>query len=202
MDVETISFTRRRLPHWQVCGRSYFVTFRLRGSLPIELVLSLKKEREELQKRAAEEDEIIEFQRYEFKKIEAVLDSVNNDVNGFLGREDIAPMLMDSFENLEKIYCWRFPSYVIMPNHVHCLCVADKTGKNAGLVEVLSLFKQFTGKRINNVLDRKGKRVWVDENFDHWCRSSDKEESVKRYIADNPVKAGLVKQSEEWKWQK
>ena len=30
---ETISFSRRNLPHWRVIGRSYFVTFRLHGSL-------------------------------------------------------------------------------------------------------------------------------------------------------------------------
>jgi len=69
------------------------------------------------------------------------------------------------------------------------------------MTDVVGLFKRYTARRINDVMNRQG-RVWVDENFDHWCRKSDKVERVKKYIANNPVKAKLVNKSEDWKWQK
>ena len=202
MSVETIAFTRRRLPHWRVQGKSYFVTFRLRNSLPEEVVLRLKRQRDVLLSKEHNDDELYEFQRKEFKEIEMILDSVSNGENAYLAKDDIAPVLMDAFERLENKYCWRFPSFVIMPNHVHCLCVADKAGEEAGLTRIFALFKQFTGREINKIMKQVGNRVWVDENFDHWCRTADKEESVKRYIANNPVKARLARNGSDWKWKK
>jgi REP-associated tyrosine transposase len=201
MSIKTISFTRRQLPHWQVYGKASFVTFRLRGSLPESVLLKLNAERDAILVQSNNEAELYEFQRYEFKAIEAILDSVKNSENSYLANDNIAPVLMTAFETLEDKYCWRFPSFVIMPNHIHCLCIADKTGKQITLKKILSLFKSFTGKEINKILNRPG-RVWVDENFDHWCRIPGKEASVKRYIANNPVKAGLVTNSQNWQWQK
>jgi putative transposase len=201
MPTDTISFKRRRLPHWQVSGKAYFATFRLRNSLPKNVVLELKKEREELLRKGSSDDKMQEFYRHEFKKMEMILDSVRNDANAYLTEKEIAPFLMDAFEHLTNKYCWRFPSFVIMPNHVHCLSIADKSGEKISLTRVFGLYKRFTGKKINEMLARKG-RVWVDENFDHWCRTPDKEERVKKYIANNPVKARLVKNSSDWKWRK
>ena len=73
-----------------------------------------------------------------------------------------------------------------MPNHIHCLCVSDKTGKRKHLTEIIGLYKRYTGRQINTILSKKG-RVWVDENFDHWCRTPEKVESVKRYIINNQL---------------
>jgi REP element-mobilizing transposase RayT len=44
--------------------------------------------------------------------------------------------------------------------------------------------------------------MWVDENFDHWCRTPEKVAGVIRYIKNNPVKARLVTKSEDWPWMK
>ncbi len=201
MNNETILFSRRRLPHWEVYGKSYFVTFRLRGSLPREVILNLQKQRDILLSKDHNEKELLQFQREEFQEIERVLDSVNNEDNAFLTRDDTAPILMESFDFLEEKYCWRFSSFVIMPNHVHCLCLADKKGEQINLTGIFALLKKYTAREINKILNKRG-RMWVDENFDHWCRTVDKEESIKKYIANNPVKAGLVQNSNEWKWMK
>ena len=128
------------------------------------------------------------------------MDSVKNDENCFLAMENIAPILMDAFDYLEEKYIWRFPSFVIMPNHVHCLCIDDQKGERIGLTEIFGQLKSYTGKKTNKILNKEG-RVWVDENFDHWCRTPEKEESVIKYINNNPVKAGLVQKSEDWKWK-
>ena len=201
VDNKTTSFTRRRLPHWVVSGHSYFVTFRLRGSLPKDVVLRLKRKREELLSLKNNEGEFLEFQRWEFKEIEKTLDNVHNDDNAFLADADIAPILIEAFEFLENKYCWRFPSFVIMPNHVHCLCVSDKEGDKISLTDWFGQFKKYTAREINRNRGKNG-RGWVDENFDHWCRTPEKEEGVKRYILKNPVKAGLTLNVEDWKWKK
>ena len=46
--VETIHFKRRNLPHWLVADRPYFVTLRLTGTVPKDVVAELKREREEV----------------------------------------------------------------------------------------------------------------------------------------------------------
>jgi hypothetical protein len=39
-------FYRRHLPHWQPPGAVFFVTFRLKNSLPYEIIETLRAERE------------------------------------------------------------------------------------------------------------------------------------------------------------
>ena len=48
--VETISFTRRNLPHWLVAERTYFITMRINNSLPSNILQELRNEREQLSK--------------------------------------------------------------------------------------------------------------------------------------------------------
>jgi len=129
MGIITTAFKRRRLPHWEVAGKVYFLTFRLRNSLPKDVVLRLQEQRKSILSLEDNTDELNRFHRYEFREIENILDSVHNDENSFLANDNIAPVLMEAFDYLENKYCWRFPSFVIMPNHIHCLCVGDKSGE-------------------------------------------------------------------------
>ncbi len=39
-------YYRRHLPHWQPQGAVFFVTFRLKNSLPFEIIAALREERE------------------------------------------------------------------------------------------------------------------------------------------------------------
>ena len=45
--VQTLSFTRGRLPHWLVAGHAYFVTLCRKGCLPARVVAELRAERAE-----------------------------------------------------------------------------------------------------------------------------------------------------------
>lgn len=117
-----------------------------------------------------------EYQRYEFKKIERILDSTDNNNNSFLTTPEIASVIVKAFNFLEKKYCWSFPSYVVMPNHVHCLAIDGKSGNKKTLTDVIGLLKGYVSNEENRILDRKGRRMWCDENFDHWCRTNGKVE--------------------------
>jgi REP element-mobilizing transposase RayT len=87
---------------------------------------------------------------------------------------------------------------VVMPNHCHLL-LRNMKGVNHMLAEHLGIVKGYTAREANRILGLKGS-FWQSENFDHWCRSTEKFQAAIRYIRNNPVKAGLVRKPEEWKW--
>jgi len=41
---------------------------------------------------------------------------------------------------------------------------------------------------------------WQTETFDHWARDGAEMCRIIDYIENNPVKAGLVGQPEQWRW--
>ncbi len=194
--IETVSFRRRKLPHWRVASASYFVTFRQYGTIPPNVIKELKdrKAHVDLKDEMAMDD----FQRFEFRRIESILDKAISSEN-ILCKPEIASMIIDSFGMAEQKYKWSFPSVVVTPNHVHCLCVGQTA--SIPLDKFLMKFKGWTAYRANKLLGRTGSPFWAQESFDHWCRNSQKEETVKRYMTNNPVKAGLVKKAEEWEWR-
>ena len=104
----TISFSRRKLPHWRVAGRPYFVTFRLKNTLPEHIVEDLKQKRKELKERNATSEDIISFERASFIKIESILDNLDNDIC-YLKLPAAADIVMESFDFIQIKYKWCFP---------------------------------------------------------------------------------------------
>ena len=115
------------------------------------------------------------------------------DIDGYVERDGVkvsyevfgdgGPTVLLHFDG----QTYHMGDFVVMPNHVHLLfCLfAD--------ADILSLgrsWKQFTATRINRALGRRG-RFWQEEGFDHLVRSTDQFERMRRYIAENPVKANL-----------
>lgn len=87
-----------------------------------------------------------------------------------------------------KLHC-----FVVMPNHVHVLLTPYRP-----LREVTKWIKGASARRVNQILNRTGKPFWQDESFDHWVRSRTEFSRIKRYIAFNPVRAGLVEELGAW----
>jgi REP element-mobilizing transposase RayT len=50
------------------------------------------------------------------------------------------------------------------------------------------------------VLARTGEPFWQREAYDHWVRNETEFERIRRYIEENPVRAGLAATSEEYPW--
>ncbi len=195
----TTSFTRRHLPHWRVLNKKYFVTFRLKNTIPEDVVKELKAERIKLEISKATKEEIDEFTRFEFIKIESILDNLNNDFC-YLKKPEIASLIIDSFNFIEKEFRWEFPCLTIMPNHVHCLAL-KQPGASVSFESTLGSLKQHVSREANKILGLKGRR-WCDENYDHWCRTPESVDRAIKYIINNPVKAGLVNDWQDWKWTK
>jgi REP-associated tyrosine transposase len=90
---------------------------------------------------------------------------------------------------------------VVMPDHIHLALsfLRDKTGDQFTLSRVLHSIKGASAHSINKLLDRRGP-VWQDESFDHIVRSYENLEGTVEYIRQNPVRRGLVKRPEHYKW--
>lgn len=109
--------------------------------------------------------------------------------------DSIAQIVQDTllFNHQKKyeLICW-----CIMPNHVHTL-IAPVEGMS--LSEIMYDWKSYTTHAINKALNRKGK-LWMMEYFDRYIRDNDHFQKVVNYIHNNPVKAGLVADSADWRW--
>ena len=138
-----------------------------------------------------------DLQRMHFLRIESILDNAKRGPM-YLGNSSVADVVFNSFMWLEERYGWLIHALTIMPNHVHVL-LRNTKGDNHLLLQHLGVLKGWTAREANKILKRTGS-FWMDENYDHWCRSTEKVESAAKYIVDNPVKAGLVSQWKEWQW--
>ena len=95
-----------------------------------------------------------------------------------------------------------------MPDHVHFFC-SNKQGidepDQKDLSKFMQQWKQWTAKRIfrENQIEIIGDKppLWQKEYFDHLLRSEESYIQKWEYVRENPVRKGLVKQSEDWPWQ-
>ena len=102
-----------------------------------------------------------------------------------------APICKGAFE-LGQYLLW---AYAVMPNHVHALLTP-----RAPLAEIMEGIKGVSAYRANRLLNRTGKLFWQRESFDHWVRNVEEEAKIRSYIENNPVKDGLCRAPEDWKW--
>ena len=195
---QTTRFYRRRLPHGRVADRSYFVTFRLHGTLPASLRREAENHRAVCQQ--CDDELSRRFHRLMFRRIETVLDRPDPSVD-FLAYPNIAGLVKEAFNWTESHCGWRVPAFAILPNHVHALFAAGPVCTR-DLSRTLGSIKGYTAYEANCILKRRGRCFWQHESFDHWCRSAEQEEGIERYIRQNPVKAGLVTRWEDWPWVK
>ncbi len=82
-----------------------------------------------------------------------------------------------------------------MPNHVHALVTP-----RVFATQWLGPLKGFTAHEANRFMGQGGKPFWQEESYDHLVRSEIEFDRIRNYIEQNPVKAGLVVASEEFRW--
>lgn len=190
-------FYRRRLPHIQVAGATYFVTFRLKNSLPVDVLEKLAQETERIKRLPRDK---VDMEQYRwFEKFDDYLDQVLFG-EAFLKNEQAANLVAEAI-------CYRdtkaydLISFCVMPNHVHLICTPLKKEKNVfySLTEILHSLKRHTARQSNLILGRSGP-FWQDESYDHVIRDETELERIIKYVLYNPVKARLVKEQNDWKW--
>lgn len=115
-----------------------------------------------------------------------------------LDQETVAPILIDEWRMAHSRHGWAVGRYVVMPDHVHFFCRADQAAKS--LSDFMQRWKEWTSKRIARECGVEGME-WQAEFFDHVLRSYKSYVEKWFYVWQNPVRAGLVQNPEDWPWQ-
>jgi type I restriction enzyme R subunit len=200
-------FIRRRdLPHWDVDGAAYFVTTCLKASIPAKGVREITRFRDELQGRPQPVDmsragwESLRW-KMNFARVEHWLD--REAANRALEQSNLAEVVVNSMLYFAG-QRYDLLAYVVMPSHMHWVfqplpewtrnLPAD--GPSAREKIMYSL-KRFIANACNRLLQRRG-TFWQAESYDHWIRDADEMDRIIRYVENNPVKACLVDQPEDW----
>ena len=90
---------------------------------------------------------------------------------------------------------YRLQAWVVMPNHIHL--VVDVW--DVPLSKLLNLWKGRSARAANNILCRAG-HFWEREYFDTLIRDAAHLTRAIRYTENNPTKAGLVREPNDWLW--
>jgi len=92
---------------------------------------------------------------------------------------------------------WHIGRYVVMPDHVHFF--AAPGGEAQPLSRLVGTWKRWTTRAAWR-LGHTG-RLWQREFHDHVLRSEEQYEAKWLYVVQNPVRAGLCAQADEWPHQ-
>jgi putative DNA methylase len=176
----TVSFYRRNLPHWQPEECSIFVTWRLHGSLPKGFAEHLRKWGSEPGK--------------QFLNADRALDAASSGPL-WLNDPEIAGDAQGAIRRGAELGHYVLRAFVIMPNHVHVLL-----DPLVPLDQLTAGIKGVSGRDANARLGRTGKPFWQDESFDHWIRGPGQFARTRAYIENNPVKARLCANPQDWPW--
>lgn len=219
---------RRNLPHLHPPGATFFVTFRLFGSIPKSVLNNWKSDRQMLERERdlsrrkledssdkAEKDlqtRLLELNRRWFVRFEDILHKAETG-SVWLKDPRIAKIVSDSLHELDRKK-YDLHTFSIMSNHVHvqltpfldASSIVRKDGSKAPfesslptLSAIMQSLKGYTAREANKLLGRQG-RFWQPESYDHKVRNQQEFARIERYILNNPVKAGLVQTWQEWPW--
>ncbi len=177
--------SRGYLPHWEIGEVPQSITFRLADSLPAKV---LNAWRNELRSTPQEK---LDLERR--KRVEQALDRGYGDAH--LGDPRVATVVEQAFLHFDAAK-YRLHAWTIMPNHVHV--IATPLG-DATLSDIAHSWKGFTASKANELLGRRG-TFWAPEYYDRAIRDEVHYAAAMTYVAMNPVKAGLCRRPEDWRF--
>jgi REP element-mobilizing transposase RayT len=188
------------LPHVKKEGGTYFVTFRQAGTLPKEVLLRFKQEREIIlqqamaAKRPLTWHEHEELFRWYSDRVDKYLDASHGVC--YLRDAGLAQLVAGAITYFEgrryELHAW-----VVMPNHAHVV-VWPMPGHT--LSGILHSWKSFTSHEINKRLSQKVVPFWQNESYEHLVREDDELHRCCQYTLMNPVNARLCARPEQWQW--
>ncbi len=115
-----------------------------------------------------------------------------------LTSESVAQILRKEWRDARARHGWVIGRYVIMPDHVHFFCAPEPEAKL--LSTFIGSWKEWTSKAMKHALDLTGS-MWQEEFFDHVLRSNESYSQKWEYVRENPMRAGLTTNPDDWPWQ-
>ena len=188
---------RGYMPHYDAIGKYQIITYRLADSLPQEILKNIIDKYSEEKKGLRR------------KEIELQIDKGYGSC--LLKYPHCAKIIIENWKYFDKKR-YDLISYVVMPNHVHLL-IKTKTFEIGYLVKS---WKSYTAKAIRKYFAslsnadyqsalpvtssilQTGTPFWQREYWDRFIRDEKHFNYAINYIHENPVKAGLVKNSQQW----
>ncbi|MEY3421856.1 MAG: hypothetical protein RIR48_2156 [Bacteroidota bacterium] len=203
----------QRLPHIQPIGAVFFVTFSLFGSVPRRKLQELKEQYiiditkankiPDLHQRNLE---VFYIRKKYLLDYDLMLHAI---VNGpfYLKNDQLKNLIKDEIFRYDG-HLYHVLCFCIMSNHVHILI--DTSIQLSGITDQEELDKKYvlldqimkkikgpTAMYCNKALNRTG-QFWERESFDMYIRNNTMLNNVISYILQNPVKAGMVKEWNEY----
>lgn len=198
-------YYRRYLPHIQLPDSTLFVTFRLDGSLPRSVLMELEAENQRLQAEIDLEPDpvlqaarIFEKSKRLFSKWDKALEKATDP--DWLRIPEVAGIVANNLRFHDGTR-YDLIAYCIMPNHVHVVFHPSlkDDGTYYSLAQIMHAMKGYTAYRANRLLGRSG-AFWQHESYDHVVRDAGELDRIVAYVVNNPVKAGLVQEWQQWPW--
>lgn len=184
-----------------------FVTFRLAGSVPRQMLSRWQRESEALERLLPTLDlkSIAECKkqsvRDRFRELESLLDRPRSGPT-WLRDDRVAALVAESLHYRDGRQ-YRLDAFCIMSSHVHVvvapLPLPAEGGEYHALSAIMHSLKRRTAREANRLLSRTGS-FWAPESFDHYIRDDAEWERIVSYVLNNPVKVGLVEHWPEWKF--
>jgi len=169
---------RRRLPHFHPNDAYVFLTWRLWGSLPAKVDLTVYPTPGHA---FLAQDRVLD------RRASGPLWLSDSQVADLVAR---AILIGDGERHFYQLCAW-----VVMANHVHLLILPK-----VRIPKLMRWLKGSTARSANRILGRTGQPFWQDESYDHYLRRSSQIDGAIAYIEGNPVSAGLVCSAEGWPW--
>jgi putative transposase len=109
-----------------------------------------------------------------------------------LDNEDVHKALRHIWKQADE---WTVGYYLIMPDHIHLFCSPANDG-DTDLKKWVIFWKRLASKGYPVVAG-----MWQNDYWDTQIRSSEHWLQKTEYVRNNPVRCGLVENSEEWPYQ-
>jgi REP element-mobilizing transposase RayT len=188
------------LPHLKREGGTYFVVFRQAGTLPKDVLLRFRHEREAViqgamaAKRPLTWHEQEELFRWYSSRVDKYLDAGHGPCH--LRDPQLANLVAGALKFFDN-QRYELRAWVVMPNHAHA--VVWPMGGHT-LSDILHSWKSFTSHKINERLPSKVVPFWQAEAYEHLIRDDDDLHRCCHYTVMNPVNAELCARPEHWPW--
>jgi REP element-mobilizing transposase RayT len=181
--------SRGYLPHFDQPRLVQSLTFRLHDAVPESVIESWKRELSWIENLPSTDPRDIKLRN----RISRYEDAGHGAC--WLREERVAALVENTLLHFDGER-YRLIAWSIMPNHVHALI---ELREEWPVTKIAHSWKSYTAHAANEILGRSGD-FWFREYFDRFIRDDRHFRSAVSYIERNPVKAGLVRLPEEWRW--
>lgn len=207
------TYYKAKFPHIHPIGNTFFITFRLEGSIPRTELKSMEitylRKLDTLIKiidPKTKNLKIFDLRKRYLSKYDELLHNINTGPTHLKSTKimDIVKGQLHRFDgHLYDLIC-----YSIMSNHVHILIDTKIQlenrpleyklyDNNTQISDIMKRIKGASARYSNKELGKTG-TFWCKESYDMFIRNEIMLKKIIGYILDNPVKAGLVAKWEDF----